>query len=228
MEQKFNWKCKECGHICGIKGSIINHWNKHHEGNYHKMIEPTSEDPTNPKKEAIHKRIYNEQGDKIHYKCKKCGHTCRTESGIRTHLNNHHSLSTNLSFEETLDALTNTKKGRRKKKKRNIQQKTHKKKKDKNMCPGGGTFGKDTDELPECENCFIWDECDSSNSNDDENSEADKILKRHSESNKEKEEREFPKFPIEIRIDLDGMRIITPVPIEITQIVIPKKGNSKC
>jgi len=30
----------------------------------------------------------------------------------------------------------------------------------KNRCPGGGTFGKDTDELPECNDCPIWDECD--------------------------------------------------------------------
>lgn len=30
----------------------------------------------------------------------------------------------------------------------------------KNKCPGGGKFGKDTDELPECDDCPIWDECD--------------------------------------------------------------------
>jgi len=33
----------------------------------------------------------------------------------------------------------------------------------KNRCPGGGTFGKDTDELPECNDCPIWDECDDAN-----------------------------------------------------------------
>ena len=27
-------------------------------------------------------------------------------------------------------------------------------------CPAGGTFGKDTDELPECDDCDLWDECD--------------------------------------------------------------------
>ena len=27
-------------------------------------------------------------------------------------------------------------------------------------CPGGGTFGKDTDELPECNDCPKWDKCD--------------------------------------------------------------------
>lgn len=26
-------------------------------------------------------------------------------------------------------------------------------------CPGGGTFGKDTDELDECDNCPLWDSC---------------------------------------------------------------------
>jgi len=30
----------------------------------------------------------------------------------------------------------------------------------KNKCPGGGTFGKDTDELAECNDCPIWDDCD--------------------------------------------------------------------
>ena len=30
----------------------------------------------------------------------------------------------------------------------------------KNKCPGGGKFGKDTDELPECDDCPKWDECD--------------------------------------------------------------------
>jgi len=32
-------------------------------------------------------------------------------------------------------------------------------KKKKNKCPGGGTFGEDTDELDECNNCDIWTEC---------------------------------------------------------------------
>lgn len=34
------------------------------------------------------------------------------------------------------------------------------KKKGKGKCPGGGTFGKDTDELTECNDCPKWDECD--------------------------------------------------------------------
>lgn len=34
------------------------------------------------------------------------------------------------------------------------------KKNKKNKCPGGGKFGKDTDELPECNDCELWDACD--------------------------------------------------------------------
>ena len=30
----------------------------------------------------------------------------------------------------------------------------------KGKCPGGGVFGKDTDELEECADCPVWDECD--------------------------------------------------------------------
>lgn len=33
-------------------------------------------------------------------------------------------------------------------------------KKGKGKCPGGGTFGNDTDELPECNDCSKWDACD--------------------------------------------------------------------
>lgn len=34
------------------------------------------------------------------------------------------------------------------------------KKSGKSKCPGGGTFGKDTDELSDCNDCPKWDECD--------------------------------------------------------------------
>jgi len=34
------------------------------------------------------------------------------------------------------------------------------KKSKKNKCPGGGVFGKDTDELAECKDCPVWDECE--------------------------------------------------------------------
>ena len=34
------------------------------------------------------------------------------------------------------------------------------KKSKKNKCPGGGVFGKDTDELAECKDCSVWDECE--------------------------------------------------------------------
>lgn len=48
-----------------------------------------------------------------------------------------------------------TKKG----KKSNKKDKDEKKGK-KGKCPGGGKFGKDTDELDECADCPVWDECD--------------------------------------------------------------------
>lgn len=47
-----------------------------------------------------------------------------------------------------------------KKNKKSKKKITKKDKDKKNKCPGGGTFGKDTDELPECNDCPIWDKCD--------------------------------------------------------------------
>jgi len=44
------------------------------------------------------------------------------------------------------------------KKKKSSKDKDKKGKKGK--CPGGGTFGEDTDELPECKDCKKWDACD--------------------------------------------------------------------
>lgn len=52
------------------------------------------------------------------------------------------------------------------KKDKKSSKKDKKSKKDKasggssKKCPGGGTFGKDTDELPECNDCSKWDKCD--------------------------------------------------------------------
>ena len=52
-----------------------------------------------------------------------------------------------------------SKKGKDKKDKKG-KDKNKKDKKGKGKCPGGGTFGKDTDELPACNDCPKWDECD--------------------------------------------------------------------
>lgn len=43
--------------------------------------------------------------------------------------------------------------------KKNSKEKNEKKG-GKNKCPGGGIFGKDTDELSECNDCSKWDKCD--------------------------------------------------------------------
>lgn len=48
----------------------------------------------------------------------------------------------------------------KKSKKSKKSSKKEKGKDKKNRCPGGGTFGDDTDDLPECNDCPEWDECD--------------------------------------------------------------------
>lgn len=118
-----NWKCKECGNVCGKKESAIKHWRKHHKGSWHGMIEPTSENPTYTK--VWEKRLrstVNQLGKvkNINYKCKKCGHVCKTESGIRSHLDKNHQSSVDawMFFENTSDKITNTFYKRRKQKKR--------------------------------------------------------------------------------------------------------------
>jgi len=52
------------------------------------------------------------------------------------------------------------KKSKKTAKKKKGKDKKNKKGSKKNKCPGGGTFGEDTDELPECEDCPKWDKCD--------------------------------------------------------------------
>ncbi len=52
-------------------------------------------------------------------------------------------------------------KGKGKKKDKDKDKKKKKDKKGKkNKCPGGGTFGKNTNELDECTDCPKWDDCD--------------------------------------------------------------------
>jgi len=205
MNEENNWECKKCGHVCARKLGIVTHLRRHHDITKIKgMVVKTSEKVTRPNQTYVNRT--NKQ--KINYKCRECGHICGTVSGIRTHLMNLHKLSTAESFEKTSGTVTNPFRRKRKMKT---------KKKNKNICPGGGKFGIDTDELKECDNCSLWDKCDSSFSSI--NSEANK-MKRHSKPNEKKPS----EFPIEIRIDSDGMRIITPIQIEVTHVVIPKKG----
>lgn len=58
-----------------------------------------------------------------------------------------------------------------------------------NECPGGGEFGIDTDTLPECKNCEIWDECaEEAAKKDREKRKALRTEKAVEEKKKEKKE----------------------------------------
>jgi hypothetical protein len=65
-----------------------------------------------------------------------------------------------LKPEPEKDKKKSSKKDKDKKGKKDKGKKDKKGKKGKKECPGDGTFGKDTDELPDCNDCPHWDECD--------------------------------------------------------------------
>ena len=168
-----NWKCKECGHVCNHKNGIITHLRRHHgnsEG-YEGRIEPTSEEITHPNQKN------KNQQQTINWKCKECGHVCKSESGIKGHLiNKHRIISNRENYEETSDTVTNPIMGKWKRGKSKVKRKKIKKIK----CPAGGAFGEDNDELDECTDCPIWDECDSTSNNiSDEKEERNKKIDKN-------------------------------------------------
>ena len=73
------------------------------------------------------------------------------------------------------------------------------KSKSKNKCPGGGSFGDDCDELDECEDCDLWENCSKEfekkddDDSDDEEEEDEKPAKKKSSKSKPEEKKKSRK-----------------------------------